>query len=171
MSLGQFAPVILGVASGVALTLIVMEFGLRRQKRQVDLQKRSSSDCRIITDVLKFYFRANDILNELWVDKEVWFKFHKDIPEKTFEFEQRMVRRFDDNTRKDFFNELMFYSFQLRLLDNKTICEDFESLMGIFKELSERLLLSKSREEYADLEKRYNSEKKKFLDKCAHACK
>lgn len=167
MPQGQLGVFAFGILLGAAVTVVIAEFFLRRRKKEAQARQKESQDRFIIRDALKFFFHASDVLNDLWVDKEVWFKFHKEVPEKSFEFEQRMVRRFDDSTRDDFFNELMFYSFQLKTVKDATICDDFDALMGTFKELSGRLLLAKSPEEYADLDTRYNEQKKNLLAKCA----
>lgn len=167
MPQGQLVVFASGLLAGVVVTVIIAEFFLRRRKDEAASAQKQLHDRSVIRDALKFFFRANDVLNDLWVDKEMWFKFHKEVPEKHFEFEQRMIRRFDDSTRNDFFNELMFHSFQLKTVSDPALSGEFEALMGTFKELSGRLLLAKTPEEYADLDKRYNEQKKSFLEKCA----
>ncbi len=171
MLAGNVGIFILGLLLGAGIVLAVSELISRRSKRELEVQNIRLNEGRIIEDSLKFLFRANDILNDLWVDKEVWFKFHKDMPEKSFEFEQRLVRRFDDNTHRDFFNELMFHSFRLKMLRDGAVRDDFDRLMSTFKEFSERLLLARSPEDYADLDKRYSQQKNDFLAKCAGICK
>jgi hypothetical protein len=167
MPQGQLLVFSVGLLLGVIITVISAEFFLHRRKKESANLQKQSQDRAIVRDTLKFFFHANDVLNDLWVDKEVWFKFHKEVPEKSFEFEQRMVRRFDDSTRNDFFNELMFHSFQLKTVGDASLSEEFDALMSTLKELSGRLLLAKTIEEYADLDKRYNEQKKNFLAKCA----
>jgi len=160
-----------GTVLGAVLTFVTMEITLARHKKRNYAEYRLKLANDIINDTLKFFFKTNDILNDLWIDKKIWAKIHAEDEIKSYEIEQRMLRRFEDHTKKDFFNELMYHSYRLRQLEDNSLFFEFESLMHAFKDLAGQVLVAKASHEYAQLDTRYQELKKSFLEKCAKVTK
>jgi hypothetical protein len=160
-----------GTILGALLTFITMEIAFVRHNKRTDAEFRLKLANEIINDTLKFFFKTNDILNDLWLDKKIWAKIHAEDQLKSYEIEQRMLRRFEDHTKKDFFNELMYHSYRLRQLEDNSLFNEFESLMHAFKDLAGQVLVAKTSNEYTQLDTKYQELKKSFLAKCAQVTK
>ncbi len=162
----QIFPIVLGVLLGAMLSFVATELSASRERKLRAVEKKNEITCAIINDTVKFLFKANDILNDLWSDKEVYLRMQKEKPEEASKSGVTMFKRFDENMRKGLFSELNFYSFRLRILDDQTLWDDFEKLMMSFRDLSECLLKSKGVDEFKKFDADYKNLKKAFVEKC-----
>jgi len=166
----QLFSIAFGAFLGAVLSFVATELSASRQRKTRDIEKKKEITNEVINDTIRFVFKANDILNDLWADKEVFIKMQKEKPEKAFGHEQIMLKRFDENM-KGLFSELMFYSFQLKKLDDRTLWQDFERLMESFRSLTTCLLNSGSIDDCRRLDIDYKDLKKRFVEKCINTAK
>ncbi len=158
-----------GAVLGAILSLFtaLVVFLLERKFSEKTRQKEKENE--IIEQTLKFIFKANDILNDLWVDRELLEKTMVKSPQNAQRIEQQLFKRFDENIRNDFFKELMFHSGQIKRLKNKSFWEDFEKLNLIYQDLTKVMIDLKPKKEYEGLDNKYKELKKKFIEKCIKA--
>ena len=117
--------VFLGWLLGVLSMLITEWIQAKKDKHTKEID--------IISDNLKFIFNAGNVYNNFRTDKVVFEKMRNEFPERSSELERKMYENFDTNLKEDFFPQLMFHSFQLKRLKDKSFWKDFEIIMRIMK--------------------------------------
>jgi len=156
--ISQVGFIFLGWLFGIATMLIARWLQAKEERRNKEID--------IISGSLKFLFEARQMSNNLRLDKMLVEKSRTEFPQKTKELERELFTRFDKEMEKDFFPALMFQSFQLKRLKDKTLWKDFEALMN---KLDDVVKMSIGQMDDTNL-LAANSEvmtlQKKFIDKC-----
>lgn len=120
----------------------------------------------IISDNLKFIFSTGNVYNNFRTDKLVFEKMRDEFPERSSELERKMYENFDKNLKEDFFPQLMFHSFQLKRLKDKSFWKDFETIMSNYEELGKVIMAQEKEEVISNLNSKIMNLKKKYIEKC-----
>lgn len=149
---------ILGWLFGVLSMLVREKIQERKERQQRELD--------VISETLKFLFRSRNIYNNFHVDKKRYEQLGKAFPEKSSELEREMYENFDKDIKEEFFPQLMFQSFQLKRLKDKTFWGEFEIIMNKFEELGKLILAQENEDVIQDLSLEINDLKKGYIKKC-----
>lgn len=142
--------------------VLTMLFSAWIQERKDNQQK----ELDIISGNLKFIFNAGQVYNDFLTDKSVFENMRNVYPEKASELERTMYENFDKNLQQDFFPQLMFYSFQLKRLKDKSFWEEFEKIMNNYEELGRSIMAQEDEETITTLWQKSMNLKKDFVKKC-----
>jgi hypothetical protein len=129
--MSQVGYIFLGWLFGILSMLIAKWIQTKDDKKKKEIE--------ILSDILKYLFKTKQIYNNLLTDKLVHKKIIKEFPEKSSDLERQMYESFDRDIKKDFFPELMFHSFQLKRLDDKSYLKEFEKVMNEFEALGKAI--------------------------------
>lgn len=164
----QFLLIGFGAIVGAILSFLATELSASRQRKAGIVERNKETSTAIIEGTLKFLFRANDILNDLCSDKQLWVNKKNSAEEGTLaqKYYQAMANRLDSSTSKSFFDELNYHSFRLKRLQNQNVWEDFEELMSTYAGLTKLIFKTDTVEECKEFDEKYKLLKKKFVDKC-----
>ena len=77
-----------------------------------------------------------------------------------------MYDDFDKNIKEDFFPQLMFHSFQLKRLKDKSIWADFDVIMNNYEGLGKLIMAQEEDEIISNLNSKLNGLKKIYIEKC-----
>ena len=154
----QIGYVFLGWLLGVLSMLITKWLQAR--------EDRHNKEIDIISEVLTYLFKIRQTFNNFLTDRLLLEKVQKEFPEKAREIEKKMYARFDDELSRDFFPRLMFHSFQLKRLEDKTFWKDFESLMDKCEELGKTIMDTTGFEKITKLNEDILGLMKNFVEKC-----
>ena len=150
--------IILGWILGI-LSMLVRELIQERKERH-------KKEIDIISENLKFIFNTGNLYNNFRTDKVVFEQMREAFPEKSSELERKMYENFDKNLKEDFFPELMFHSFQLKRLKDKSFWKDFEVIINNFEELGKGIMAQEKEEVISNQNSKINDLKKKYVEKC-----
>jgi len=150
--------IILGWLLGI-LSMLVKEWIQTRKEEQ-------KKEIEILSDNLKFIFSTGNLYNNFRTDKLVFEKMCKSFPEKSSELERKVYENFDKNIKEDFFPQLMFHSFQLNRLKDKSFWADFEIIMNNYEELGKLIMAQEKDEIILNQNTKINGLKKKYIEKC-----
>jgi len=150
--------IILGWLIGI-LSMLIRE--LIQAKKE---EKEKEFD--ILSDNLKFIFDTGNLYNNFKTDKVVFENMQKVFPEKSSELERKMYEDFGKNIKENFFPQLMFYSFQLKRLKNKSFWTDFEVMMENYEKLGKLIMAQEKDEVISKLNSKINNLKKQYIEKC-----
>jgi hypothetical protein len=89
-----------------------------------------------------------------------------EFPEKSSELERKIYERFDKEIEKDFFPQLMFHSFQLKRLKDKSFWELFEKIMQSYEEFGKAILGQATEDVILKLNTEIMNSKKSFIERC-----
>lgn len=150
--------IFLGWFFGILTMLVSAWIQERKDNQQKELD--------IISENLKFLFNAGQVYNDFLTDKSVFEKMRISYPEKASELERTMYENFDKNLQQDFFPQLMFHSFQLKRLKDKSFWEEFEKIMNNYEELGKEIMAQENEKKVTTLWQRSMNFKKDFVSKC-----
>jgi len=156
---------------GAMLGVVITEISTARQRKIDKEQKREEIRNNIISETLRFVFRINEVLNDLWADKQVFENKQKTSPQDASKYEQIMLKRFDENMSKNIFAELNLQSYHLKRLEDQTLWRDFENLMNALRSLTDEILLNTDIKKCGELDKKLKNLKKSFVEKCIELTK
>jgi hypothetical protein len=128
----QVGFIFLGWLFGVLSMLIARWLQSREDKQKKEVE--------IISNVLLYLFKVRDSFNDVFSDRLVLEESKKVFPEKVSELERNIYTRLNTELLRDFFPNLMFHSFQLQRMKDKTLWKDFEGLMNKYEELGKMLM-------------------------------
>jgi len=150
--------IILGWSLGVISMLVSKWIQAKEdeQKKEID----------IISDNLKFLFSTKQVYNNFRTDKLVYEKMRNEYPERSSELETKMYENFDKNLKEDFFPQLMFQSFQLKRLKDKSFWKDFQKIMSGYEELGQVIMAQEKEEIISSINSKIMNLKKKYIEKC-----
>lgn len=129
-------------------------------------EDKNKKEIEILSETLKYLFKTKQTYNNLLTDKSVLDKTRKEYPKKSSEIERRMYENFDKDIKYDFFPELMFRSFQLKRLDDKSFFKDFEIVMNKFEILGNRIMEQSSKDIISEINIETMKLMKAFVEKC-----
>lgn len=129
-------------------------------------EERKRKENEIISGSLKFLFRTRQTMNNLKTDKMIIENSRKAFPEKTEEFEKQMLSRFDNEIQNNFFPELMFHSFQLKRLKDKTLWKDFEDIINKFNTFVDMAIGAIDDTNFLEADSAVMVSKKNYITKC-----
>ncbi|MHB8789206.1 MAG: hypothetical protein ACYDBT_04935 [Desulfobulbaceae bacterium] len=150
--------VFLGWLLGVLSMLISELIQARKDTKQKELD--------ILSEILQFLFSAGQLYNNILTDKSVFDKMRIEYPAKSSELEKKMYENFDNSIKEDFFPKLMFHSFQLKRLKDKSFWKDFEKIMNSFEILGKAIVEQKNEEMISSQLHNFMNLKKNFIEKC-----
>jgi len=156
--MSQIGYIILGWLLGILSILIAQWIQTKKDKKKKEIE--------ILSETLKYLFKTKQTYNNLLTDKSVLDKTRKEIPQKSSELERQMYENFDKNIKKDFFPELMFHSFQLKRLEDKSFSKDFGIVMNKFETLGNRIMEQSSRDMISEINTETLELMKVFVEKC-----
>jgi hypothetical protein len=102
----------------------------------------------------------------LLIDRSVFEKTLKEFSDKSNDIEKQMYERFDREIAKDFFPQLMFHSFQLNRLEDKSFWKDFEKMMNKYEEFGKMIIGQADMGRISDQNTELMALTKNFVDKC-----
>lgn len=157
----QVGYIILGWLFGILSMLIARWIQTKENKKKKEIE--------ILSETLKYLFGTKQTYNNLLTDKSVLDKARKEFPGKSgksSELERQMYESFDKNIKKDFFPELMFRSFQLKRLEDKSFLKDFEIIMNKFETLGNTIMEQSSTDMISEINTETMELMKAFVEKC-----
>ncbi len=154
----QVGYIFLGFLFGILSMLIA-----KRLQTKEDKQK---NEIEIISETLKYLFQTKQTYNNLLADRSLVDKSLEEFPKKTTELEKQMYARFDREIERDFFPQLMFHSFQLNRIEDKSFWKDFEKLMGKYEALGKMIIGQTGMDRISELNIELMELIKKFVEKC-----
>lgn len=120
----------------------------------------------IISENLKFIFSAGNIYNNFRTDKVVFEKMRKEFSGRPSDLERKMYEAFDKNIKEDFYPQLMFHSFQLKRLKDKSFWKSFEIIMNNYEELGKLIMAQETEEVISNVNSKIMNLKKQYIKKC-----
>lgn len=129
-------------------------------------EEERKKEIDIISDNLKFLFSTKQVYNNFRTDKLVYEKMRSEYPERAPELETKMYENFDKVLQEDFFPQLMFQSFQLKRLKDKSFWKDFEKIMSGFEELGQVIMAQEKEEIISHKNSKIMDLKKRYIEKC-----
>jgi hypothetical protein len=156
--MSQIGYIFLGWLLGIFSMLITLWVQARTERQKKEIE--------ILSETLKYLFRTKQAYNNLLTDKSVLDKACKEYPQKTSELERQMYENFDKNIKEEFFPELMFHSFQLKRLYDKSFLRDFDIVMNKFEELGNKIMEQSSNDVISDINTETLELMKVFVEKC-----
>ena len=156
--MSQIGYITLGWLFGILSMLIARWIQTKEEKKKKEIE--------ILSETLKYLFKTKRICNNLLTDKSVLDKTRKEFPQKSSELERQMYESFDKDIKKDFFPELMFHSFQLKRLEDKSFYKDFEIVMNKYKILGDRIMEQSSKDVISEIDIETLELMKAFVEKC-----
>jgi hypothetical protein len=156
--MSQIGYIILGWLLGVLSIFISLWIQARAEKQKKEIE--------ILSETLKYLFRTKQIYNNLLTDKSALDKTRKEFPQRASDLERQMYENYDKEIKENFFPELMFHSFQLKRLDDKSFLRDFEIVMDKFEELGNKIMEESSNDLIFDINKEALELMKAFVKKC-----
>lgn len=156
--MSQVGYIFLGWLLGVLSMLIARWLQAKedKQKKEID----------ILSETLKYIFSIKQTYNNLLTDKSLLEKSRKEFPGKFTELEKQMYTRFDREIGKDFFPDLMFHSFQLKRLGNKSFWNDFEIIMNKYEALGKMIMEQSDMDKISELNNEIMTLMRTFVEKC-----
>jgi len=161
--MSQVGYIFLGFLFGVLSMLIARWLQAEENKKKNEIE--------IISDTLKYLFSIKQTYNNLLTDRSVFDKTHKEFPEKSNEIEKQMYETFDREIAKDFFPQLMFHSFQLNRLEDKSFWKDFEKMMNKYEAFGKMIIGQADMVRILDQNTELMALTKNFVDKCLSKAK
>lgn len=161
--MSQVGYILLGWLLGILSTLIARWIQTKEDKQKKEIE--------ILSETLKYLFRTKQTYNHLITDKSVLDKTLKEFPGKSSDLERQMYERFDEAIKKDFFPELMFRSFQLKRLEDKSFLEDFAIIMNKFESLGKRIMEHSSTDMISEINTETMELMTAFVEKCNEKAK
>ncbi|MBA4391743.1 MAG: hypothetical protein C0399_12520 [Syntrophus sp. (in: bacteria)] len=156
--MSQIGYLFLGWLLGV-LSMLIAKLLQHREDRQ-------KKEVEIISEVILYLFKVRDSFNSVLSDRLVLEKSKNLFPDKIQELERNIYTRIDTEFLKDFFPNLMFHSFQLKRMKDKTLWKDFEALMGKYEELGKTLMDMADASVIDKLNRDIMSLTKGYVEKC-----
>ena len=167
----EFILIGFGAILGAILSFGATEISACRQRKIEEFNKKTNLTNEIVSDTLKFIFKANDILLDVFVNKLTYLKAKETHAEEAHKKEQIMYESFDEHIKKEFFDERNFHSYQLQRLENKELWKEFATLMETLKTLIDMLLKDEMPKEYEEVDSRYKNLLKDFVSHCIEITK
>jgi hypothetical protein len=156
--MSQVGYLLLGWLLGILSMLISKWLQSREDKQKMELE--------ILSETLKYLFKVKQIYNNLVTDKSVLDKVIQQFPQKAANLEKQMHENFDKDIKKEFFPDLMFHSFQLKRLDDKSFWKDFERVMNEFEALGNSIVEKANEPVISEHNTRTLELMKAFIEKC-----
>lgn len=156
--MSQIGYLILGWLFGILSMLIARWIQTKEEKKKKEIE--------ILSETLKYLFKTKQTYNNLLTDKSVLDKTRNEFPKKSSELERQMYESFDKDIKKEFFTELMFHSFQLKRLEDKSFYKDFEIVMNKFETLGNRIMEQSSKDVISEINTETLGLMKAFVEKC-----
>jgi hypothetical protein len=150
--------IILGWALGIFSMLISNWLQTKKENRKKEID--------IISENLKYLFNTGQIYNNFLTDKLVYEKMSNEYPEKSSELERKMYENFDMSIKEDFFPQLMFQSFQLKRLKDKSFWKEFEEIMNNYELLGNAIHAQESEEKINTIKAKILDLTKQYATKC-----
>ncbi len=150
--------IFLGFLFGVLSMLISKWVQSKEEDRKKEID--------IISDNLKYLFSTGQIYNNFLTDKFVYEQMRSEYPEKSSELVKKMYENFDANIKEDFFPQLMFQSFQLKRLKDKTFLKEFETIMSNYEKLGNAIQAQENEEVITTIKAKIMDLSKKYINKC-----
>ena len=156
--MSQVGYIFIGFLFGVLSMLIARWLQAKEYKKNYEIE--------IISDTLKYLFSTKQKYNNLLTDRSVFEKTLKEFPEKSNEIEKQMYEKFDREIEKDFFPQLMFHSFQLNRLEDKSFWKDFEKMMAKYEAFGKMIIEQAEMVRISQQNTELMALTKNFVDKC-----
>jgi hypothetical protein len=156
--MSQVGYIILGWLLGILTMLITLWIQTKAEKEKKEIE--------ILSETLKYLFRTKQTYNNLLTDKSALDKTRKEFPQKASELERLMYENFDKDIKEGFFPELMFHSFQLKRLDDKSFLRDFDIVMNKFETFGNRIMEQSNNDVISDINTETLELMKAFVEKC-----
>ena len=156
--MSQVGYIFLGWLFGILSMLIAKWIQTKEDKQKKEIE--------ILSATLKYLFKTKQIYNNLLTDKSVLEKVRKEFPEKSSKLERQLYESFDRDIKKDFFPDLMYHSFQLKRLEDKSFRKDFENVMNEFENLGNRIMEQASCDVISEINTKTLDLMKAFVEKC-----
>lgn len=150
--------IFLGFLFGVLSMLISKWVQSKEEDRKKEID--------IISDNLKYLFSTGQIYNNFLTDKLVCEKMRSEYPEKSSELVGKMYENFDASIKEDFFPQLMFQSFQLKRLKDKSFWKEFENVMSNYEQLGNAIQAQESEEIITPIKAKILELTKQYITKC-----
>jgi len=137
---------------------------------QLRFQKKSEEyriQQEIIDGSLKFVFRIKDDSDKLSMKKFKYLMSKRNYPDKAKELEKKFFE--DVNSiilDRQFFPELMYFSFQLKRLKEKELWKDLEQMGDIYEKMIHILTSCEDIDEYETINAEFLTHEKDFVIKC-----
>ena len=138
---------------------------LIREKIQ-EIKERRQKELDIISDNLKFIFHTRNVYNNFHVDKKRFEHLGQSFPEKSSKLEKEMYENFDNEIKEKFFPQLLFHTFQLKRLQDKSFWKNFETIMKNYEELGKLIMAQESEDVILRLNVKINNLNKAYINKC-----
>jgi len=77
-----------------------------------------------------------------------------------------MYENFDNEIKEKFFPQLLFHTFQLKRLQDKSFWKNFETIMKNYEELGKLIMAQESEDVILRLNVKINNLNKAYINKC-----
>jgi hypothetical protein len=156
--MSQVGYIFLGWLFGILSMLIAKWIQTKDEKKKKEIE--------ILAETLKYLFKTKQIYNNLLTDKSTHEKIIKEFPKESSNLERQMYENFDRDIKNNFFPELMFHSFQLKRLDDKSYWKDFENVMNEFEALGKAVFEKSDMDSIFKRNDEINKLMSSFVGKC-----
>jgi len=129
-------------------------------------EEKKTKEIQILSDTLKYLFKTKQTFNSLLTDKSLLDKTLKEFPQKSSKVEKMMYENLYKDIKKDFFPEVMFQSFQLKRLKDKSFYTEFEIIMKNFELLGDKIMEEANDDVIFEINTETLNLMKSFIEKC-----
>jgi hypothetical protein len=160
-----------GASIGAVLSLVATEISARRRLKEDREKNRKTIRDEMISDCLKYVFKANDIINEIKTNMDSISLVRSIHPDKVGEIQKQLYGTIDSKMKEGLFVELMQVTFHVKRIGDVELNRKFEELIEIQKKVMDSLLFPTGEIKFNEIDDMYKVIFQEFVEYCINKCK